>query len=93
MGYNEAILQICEDFKVSWSPWASRPNSFSTGSSLGSTQPDVYTGTDALGSRSFISTNPVSALNTQHQDQPMVKNTATGGGANWAYLWSRFTGN
>ena len=93
MGYSEAILQICEDHKISWSAWASRPNSFASGSSTGATQPDVFTGVDASGNRSFELTNPTTAINRQHRDQPMVKGSATGGGANWAYLWNRFTGN
>jgi hypothetical protein len=90
MSYSEAILQICEDHKVSWSAWASRPNRFAYGSSAGSTQPDVFTGVDAMGNNDFQLTNPTTAINAQHRDQPMVKDTATGGGTNWAYLWSRF---
>ena len=90
MSYNEAILQICEDYQVSWTAWASRPNSFVSGTSTGSTQPDVFTGLDATGNPDLQLTNPTTALNAQHRDQPMVKDTATGGGSNWAYLWSRF---
>ena len=90
MGYNEAILQICEDHDISWSAWASRPNNFVHGSSTGATQPDVFTGLDANWNRSVQLTNPSTAINLQHQSQPMIKGTATGGGANWHYLWNRF---
>ncbi len=90
MSYVEAILQICEDHQISWSAWASRPNGFSFGSSTGATQPDVFTGVNGGGNDEFQLTNPTTAINIHHQSQPMVKDTATGGGANWAYLWDRF---
>ena len=90
MSYNEAILQICEDNQIGWSAWAGRPNSHTSGSSTGATQPDVFTGVDAAGNNDFQLTNPTTAFNPEHQAQPMVKESATGGGSNWAYLWNRF---
>jgi hypothetical protein len=90
MSYNEAILQICEDNQIGWAAWAGRPNSHEYGSSTGSTQPDVFTGVDASGEADLRLTNPATAFNPEHQDQPMVKESATGGGTNWAYLWHRF---
>jgi hypothetical protein len=86
----EAILQICADNQIGWSAWAGRPNSHVYGSSTGSTQPDVFTGVDAAGNNDLQFTNPTTAFNAEHQDQPMVKESATGGGSNWAYLWNKF---
>ena len=90
MSYNAAILQICEDNQIGWAAWAGRPNSHAYGSSTGATQPDVFTGLDASGNADFRFTNPSTAFNPEHRDQPMVKESATGGGSNWAYLWDRF---
>ncbi len=90
MSYTEAVLQICEDHKISWAAWAGRPNSHEAGSSTGSTQPDVFTGVDSSGDPDFQFTNPTTSLNPEHRDQPLVKGSATGGGNNWAYLWNRF---
>jgi hypothetical protein len=90
MSYNEAILQICEDNQIGWAAWAGRPNSHPYGSSIGATQPDVFTGVDTSGDNDLRLTNPTTALNAEHQAQPMVKESATGGGSNWAYLWNRF---
>jgi hypothetical protein len=90
MSYNAAILQICEDNQIGWAAWAGRPNRHAYGSSIGATQPDVFTGLDASGNADFQLTNPSTAFNPEHRDQPMVKESATGGGSNWAYLWDRF---
>ena len=93
MSYSEAILQICLDHSVSCSAWASRPNSIAASSSMGATQPDVFTGTNSAGNPDFQLTNPSSALNENHKTQPMELYSANGGGANWAYLWNRFVLN
>ena len=90
MSYNEAILRICKEYQISWSAWAGRPNSHGYGSSTGSTQPDVFTGIDASGNDDLRLTNPATAFNPKHQSQPMVKESATGGGSNWSYLWNHF---
>lgn len=90
MSYTEALLQICDDNQISWSAWASRPNSFAAGDSIGATQPDVFTGVDNDDEPDFQLTNPTTGINPQHQSQPMVKGSATGGGANWAYLWDHY---